>query len=463
IGYVTTYVPMVLGPIIAPILSGIGLGQAYAGWLGGDLADQYGPQVEFEMPAAMKTTFAKIGCALKGPQCLRQWRLNHTTRPGSNAVGQSYRLKISSFTVGSGTPLDIAYKSKEFALPVNFLVSNTRHGLKGIPARDVKYRLSVVDSGRGMENPYCTTGFQTLSTTMGDGNMILPGTAITPPVNSQNELTLKECEMLQPGAGEYRNVVLEIKYNYSSQATLYVDAMSRKHMRDKQIRPDFKKSKTADTPVKTYLNVKQPVQWYKDRDTGERKAIPFALRVGTSTDDDVRYRVHPNEFEVLDSSLTTNAENLGCRGLRRVSENKYKLSENATRRLRKRYNKGQWFSQSVSPTPARCTFKLSEPYDISPTGETLSMSVDANYTVIIEDREKSFKIQNTRCTRANCPILIPLESGELNLITKAKPNQWSNERRRDKYAKKKRAICSGVDAYGDGCSYYKNLKFGGPI
>ncbi len=461
-------IPMIIGPLVGPIMGALGLGQAYGNWMGSEIANNVMPQINLEAETRMiQQAGAKIGCFMKGPACIRQWRMNHTSRPGSEDVGEKYRLKVNEFSAGGQGGIDVAYKKPTYNVPISFLLLNTRHGLKGIRARDVSYRVTIVDSKRTGKKAYCSTGWNNVSSAYGGvrSGTILPGTSFSPTINQLDSLTIEKCEMIQPALGHDFTAKLDVKYDYSSQSTLYVEAMSRENMRDEKITPEFKKSKTADTPVETFLNVKAPVTFIQRDDT---RAIPFTVKVGTATDRlDVEYRVHPEDFEVIDSSKTT--ETGACIGLTPDSgNNRYRLSDRTQKRMDERINNSDlttWFDKAKNPSPARCTFELQNPRSISPTGETLTFRVDANYTVNIEKTSDPFEVKNTRCSRFECPMLFYLKPHEFqNVISTSQdfpPKKWKNEytnpRLTDNYKKWKYAVCDGIDA-DNGCSAMEEYK-----
>ncbi|NMJ76882.1 hypothetical protein GLU64_00515 [Nanohaloarchaea archaeon] len=421
-GMVEFWLPYVAGPF----MEAVGLGTAYANVIGGDVANSEvgvaASQGEL-LPPGVSRTFsqagARVGCFLEGPQCMRQWRLNNTVRPGSESRGERYELQIQQFTLGTDR-IDSAYKEADYQLPVNFLVSNTRNGLKGIPARNVSYKIMVKD----FDKTYCDTGWRNISSFYSDEgrNVILPGLGVSP-TDSLEELNLGNCGLLQPSMGEDRVLELQARYEYSSQATLYVDAMSRQYRREEGIEPSFEKSKTADTPVQSYINVKQPVTYY-ETEAGERLAVPFAARFGFETPGfDVRYRIDPESVKIVDSSLTTHVQ--PCVGINKTSgENNYNVSGAAEKRIELRQD-GNWFNSEDEPAPLRCTMKLTEDgvNRISPTGEELVMRIDGNYTVVKQDTLSGFDAVNTLCTRYNCPLLVTEqfnESSKYNLRSKCK-------------------------------------------
>lgn len=409
-GMIAQVIPIVAGPV----LGALGVGGAYAEWIGAETAnseagmtllqgDMFAPQMR-----AANQAIAKMGCIAKGPQCYRQWQMNNTVRPGSEARGERYELQISDFGLGTES-VDVAYKEASYTLPVNFLVENTRNGLKGINARNVSYRISVVDS----EKSYCSTGWTKISSFDDGRNYILPGLGVSP-TESLEELNLGECDLLQPSLGVDRVMELQVRYNYASQATLYVDAMSRQYRREQNIDPGFKKSETADTPVQSYINVNSPITFY-ETESGDRNAVPFAARFGFETPGfNSKYKIRPESVQIVDSSVTTHTDT--CIGLQQDSgmgEDYYEVSEGAKERITRRQS-NSWFSADVEPAPLRCTMKIQEEDlgQISPTGEQLVMRIDGNYTIVKEDSMSGFDVQNTLCTRFNCPMLVTEEYNE---------------------------------------------------
>jgi hypothetical protein len=404
VAFTWAFVAQIIPIFAAPVLGALGVGNAYLQWVEGASTNIVGPQLEnsLEVPTKqVEEVFAKLGCVAEGPQCLREWRLNNTVRPGSEAQGEKYELRIARFGLGADR-VDTAFKEADYTLPINFLVENTRNGLKGITARDVEYRITV----ESFNKVHCTTGWRGISTFPGQGrNDILPGLGVSP-TDDLEELNLGRCELLQPSMGQNRVVNMEIKYNYSSQATLSVDAMSRKNRREQGITPGFEKSRTADTPVQSYVNVKAPVTFFQSEDGG-RTSVPFPARFGFSTPGfEIEYKVMPESVEIRDSQLTDHVED-SCSGLEPVEGDLYRVSDRAENRIELRQN-NSWFSTQTDPAPLRCTFEIEEdalPL-ISPTGEQLIMRVDGNYTVKRERTMGSFNIVNTECTDKNCPMLV---------------------------------------------------------
>lgn len=408
-GMVSVWMPMVAGPA----MEAAGLGAAYGNWVGGAAANSeagvaltQGSLFE-EEKRAISQGIAKVQCGLKGPQCLRQWQMNNTVRPGSDSVGERYELTIENFGIGTDR-IDTAYKEKGYTIPVNFLVSNTRNGLKGITARNVEYKIDI----RDQDEVFCTTDWQSISSQginvedvegLNLEDNILPGLGVSP-VRSLDMLNLSACEMLQPSMGANKVMELNVRYDYSSQATLYFDAMSREQRRELGINPSFEKSETAKTPVQSYANVQQPVSFF-ETESGSRRGVPFSARFGFETPGfNVEYKIHPGSIAIYDSTLTEAMEE-NCNGLKHVEGNQYNISERAAERISARQQEG-WFSSNVEPAPLRCTMQLTNPEEIDPAGEELIMRIDGNYTIKKTEQFESFSVWNTECSRIPCPMLV---------------------------------------------------------
>jgi|APHM01.1.fsa_nt_gi hypothetical protein len=86
------FVAQLIPIFAAPVLGAMGVGNAYLQWAGTASANIVGPQLEnaFEVPTrSVEQAFARLGCIAERPQCIRQWRLNNTVRPGSDAQARS--------------------------------------------------------------------------------------------------------------------------------------------------------------------------------------------------------------------------------------------------------------------------------------------------------------------------------------------------------------------------------------
>ncbi len=410
----------------------------------------------------------RVMCLFQGPQCLRQWRLNNTKRPDANDVGENYGLKIKEFRLGSGSQLDIAFKNKDYKMPLSFRIRNTRHGLKGINARDVQYKIEVVDYEHDTQNPFCETGWIYVNGYDVDGDDdnhdLYPGTSAATAYKTLNSLSLENCKMLSPGAGQQKTVNLYLRYNYFSQATLYFDAMSRRYKNSQNIQIETKPSETADTPVKAVLNVDSPAVFNEET----LKSQPVAVRATLSTDEsDVEYQV--NDYEVTDSEKTCVPGEGGCStsfdldasscALTPVSggSNKLELKDEAKKRLMAGFSSADdaipgdyWFSEDKPPELFGCLFTLEDVQSLNPAGETLTMGIEANYTVRKTDTLDSFEVLNSQCRKINCPIIFPVENNLEGVVT-AEISQGQE------YWTKRSASCDGIDA-GDGCKVVESYQ-----
>ena len=377
-----------------------------------------GLDLEDELLAAQQA--AKQAQCFGNAACMRKWRFNNTQQPGSEEVGQEYKLDIEEFSVNSGDVVDVSGRRPGYVFPVTFSVYNPRNGLKGIEARDAQYRVQVqkAEGFAGIEGAQtlCSTDWQPLNGQYatsygGESGTIYPGGFATP-IGTLSDLNLSSCGLMQPALGLNRHVELDVKYNYSSQAQISFEAMASDNIEG---RPGFKKSQTADTPVKTFINVQDPATYVQDGN--DIRPNVFLVRVGFETaQNSIRYKIAPDELEIHDSSATVDVKNapqryqdmLGdanCMGLTRTGEDTYKLSER-----QREFIRGEWYETGEGPSEAICAMILEDPESISPTGETLRMSVDANYTVELSESVTNFQAQNNACgadQRMNCPYLVP--------------------------------------------------------
>ena len=424
---------------------------------------------------------ARVFCLMSGPECLRKWRMNNTQRPGSREVGQRYGLDVENFQAGQGTQIDVAYKQPDYAFPVSFTISNPRRGLKGIDATNVSYRIRMVEGVDQLDDPACDTGYIAIHNAYdidedGKQDDIFPGTAASTnfvridqefkdqyPDHFYNQsgdlLTLEDCGMLQPGLGDSLTAVIDVKYDYFSQATLYFRAMSRENFNGRSnIQIDNKESVTADTPAKAAVNVNEPVL-YSQQDL---QSQPFNLRATLNTDEgDVRYKVkdmmliNSNSLKQVDGALCDFADSNN--GVIDPGENMRLLSSLNPARVyapgyvgtvnpnspaanmiagadEDRREDYYWFDSSRTAPMMGCTMELENPSEISPSGETLTVGIKSNYTVAKRDRLGSLRLQNNACRTLECPLLVTLQ----------KDDSISD------YDFKNR--CTGLDAGAQGCS-----------
>lgn len=471
-GLITSFIPITFFAVLV-IFTGVGAGY---GGLADDMFGSYtagfgdiGSEVSYQAGRAVKT----ISC-FGNAGCIREWQLNQTRRPGSEDVGETYELRVENLMVyGSDVGVDVAYQRPNAQVPVSFLLTNTRHGLKGINAENVDYRVKVRDERLVGGTDLCETDWLDLEKFGGNPpsdsdifeDRLLPGEAVEPLnyASGEDSLNLQECGLLQPSAGTNMDFILQVRYDYSSQSTLQVDAMSRDHRRSEEIPIEFKNSETADTPVETYIEVRSPIL-FQDTDSG-RTPIPFRSRIGVQTDErDIRYKIDTDDFEMTDSEIT---EALDCNGLDE-SGNTYTLAEQASRRIERRQRE-DWFSHRNQPVPVSCQFQIkeSEVDSISPTGETLTMSADVSYTVLKEEQRESFEVANSLCTDYNCPMLIPLQSNSITDNIARKKLDEELEPGDDGYWNKSYAHCGRPQDAQQGCSVIRSFKLedrsAGPI
>ncbi len=436
-----------LGIVIGPVGEYLGFGGEAVADRAAVVAASSGAEQAY---GTFRQAKARVFCVMKGPSCLRQWRLNNTKRPGSDEVGQNYGLSIDRFEVGQAKKLDIAYKEQGYAIPMSFTISNNRHGLKGIDAINVSYRVRFIDSERGVDNPYCDSGWIPVNgfdiekgDDMWESNDIYPGTSastafltLTGKVNEKNsvsvkdDFTLRGCEMLQPALGEYRKVRLDVKYNYFSRATLYFRAMSLQNLQSNpDIRKEFKNSETADTPVKAAISVNEPVLYDEDEVGTGDAAQPFGVRATLNTDEyNIRYKVRELVIEKSDGVEKAKDVSQECQFIENPGDPIGKVP------IDKRIGEKRWFDTSAEPPIFGCVMELSDPGTISPTGETLTMGVKSNYTVSVDENIESFNVLNSQCGSAyNCPVLATVSEDQNDA-----GYDWKTR-------------CEGVDA-GNGCT-----------
>lgn len=423
IGVLGFYLQAIIPVVAGPVSGALGLGSDYGNYLGGEVADRYlaGVQVNMdEYVAPALEARQRVYCLLQGPACLRAWRLNNTRTPGSDAVGEQYLLDIERFEVGSGEQLDIAYKNKDYTVPISFGLSNSRNGLKGINAYNVSYRIRAIDFDRGRDDPYCDTGWtpvEGFEIRRGSGkwygNDLHPGTAAQTGFLTLEEFNLENCGMMQPGAGTSRTIILDVQYDYFSQATLYFDAMAQETLiSNPDIEKSWKQSETADTPVKSALNVNSPVLYNQD----DLDAQPFSMRASLYTEErNVEYQVKSLEVEKSSQVETANVGSQNCRLEEGEGEN-ILVPSDTTNVIKDSDSDSaaRWFDSDNNPPFFGCTMQLANPSEISPEGETLTMGVRSNYTVKLAEPLETFRILNTRCGEAgiNCPLLVTHQFAE---------------------------------------------------
>jgi hypothetical protein len=401
---------------VGTVSGGSGYGMLASDMLGGytDGFSGFADSVGYQVNQAVKTItcFGNAGC-------IREWRLNNTQRPGSEDVGETYRLRVSGPEITGGN--DVRYQPADATIPVDFRVKNTRHGLKGINATNVRYRVkirdpSLLDSGEA----FCRTDWQPLNkygsgsdvdeTIAERNNLLLPGQSASPLNYGDNEearLTLKECGLMNPVDTNVEAVV-QVKYDYSAMAFLNLETMASRNF---QGSVSEKISKTPNTPVETSIHAPDPVLF--DEVGGERIPRPFQAQVQISTDEDnVDFRIDAENFTLTDSSITTDSGS--CNGLNHKDGNTYNFSTEIGERIERRQENEDWFSSRVSTPQATCTFTLENPSEVSATGETITMTATANYTLRQNTKSEGFNMRNTLCSTENCPMLVPIQSKDID-------------------------------------------------
>ena len=393
----------------------------FSGW-GQQASEQAGlASVGLDFDSQMRQVqgvFKRLQC-MGSAACFRQWQMNNTEQPGSEDVGERYALQIDNFNVNDGYTLDVNRRTANTTVPVGFSVYNPRNGLKGITAHDVEYRVSILGPDNDQGDPICQTeGWNDLGGQFSDGNAILPGGFATPSQTLEN-LNIGNCGLLQPALGIDRKVELQVKYDYSSQATLYVDAMSWENLQSLGERPSTKESETADTPVQSYVNAESPIVYRQEGN--QRTSDHFEVQLGFTTEqNNLKYRIDPDSIKFYDSTETERVGGSRCQLSEDGGNDQFTVTEATSDYLNRRVDPedpSSWFDSVTGPSPIRCTMQLSDPQGISPTGETLTMRVEGNYTVMFEESFTEFEITNTACENLgtyNCPLLITKEEKQNN-------------------------------------------------
>lgn len=430
-----------------------GIGSAVDGAVGGI-------SYKVQKFTALATCFGDAGC-------VREWKLNSTEQPGSEDVGETYRLQVDGPTVKGSN--DVRFMEKDAPIPITFRVKNTRHGIKGINAEGVKYRFLVRDpqlfsQGEAMCNtswlPLNKYGEDPPEAFKGKNNLILPGEEVTP-LNyaGEDRLTLKECGLMNPVSTSVE-AVLQIKYNYSAKSFLNLDVMASDN---KPGETEMDRSKTPDTPVETSIHAPNPVR-FDIRET-QRTPRPFKVELQISTDQrNIDFNMSPEDFSFTDSDYTDWRGKDNCRGLSNDTgkENVFRFSENAEDRIRNRQKNAEWFSKRTPTPQVFCGFTIEEEdlSKISPTGETITMTASANYTVRQNEKSESFSMKNTMCRDINCPVLKPLTASDLSKVIDVdldheNPIKMENP---EHYRTKEYAYCNRPQDSRRGCSIVEDFS-----
>ncbi len=418
-------------------------------------------------------------CVGEGPHCLEEYQLNQTSRPGSESVGQQYGLEVRNFELGAGESIDVAFEGPDQAIPVVFDIHNPRHGIRGIEAMNVSYQVEIRDGS----TTYCNTGWVPIDgyniSGEADGhyenNDLIPGTSASSgftelttdhsAIEEGQELTLGNCRMMQPGSSETRNAVLQVKYDYFSQTTLNFEAMSEQVRVSEQIQTQNLDSVTADTPVQAVLGVSSPATF--DEDEGEPMQ-PVSIGATVETEErDVSYQVEDmlirppgriciassEEDEICVDEDSFNADETQSCSFKpsEEHENGLVLQDEDKSRLMAGNDDDDglpsdyWFDRQTQPNIFGCVFNLdTENQQITPSGETLTMHMESNYTARLDENLGNFEVFNDLCREHNCPFVLPLNEENfedaLSATSESDPN----------YAVMDRATCDGTAA-ADGC------------
>ncbi len=442
----------------------------------GDAADELGYQVGRGV--------AFFQCA-GDAGCLREWRLNSTSDLGTESVGKTFEVSMIGPEVTGAN--DVSVRPKNDKIPVYFGLINSRHGVRGVDAENVKYRMKVTNPGVPFvdgSTPVCETDWKNISKYPNlDSDEIdnfdsidrslFPGQTFDWEDQSES-MTLFNCGLMNPGAqGNKHEAKVEVKYDYSTFSIMEVEAMADESHEGSR---DEKKSESVDTPARTAITTRTAPMTYRKLD-GRTISDPLTVRVWLETDeDDTKFKVDAEKFYLKDSSLTTHIQN-NCRGLKQSEkdEDKYKLSNDIIKQIEDRQDRGDegWFSQRSKTPTATCDFKLENPERISETGETVSFRARANYTVRFQKESSGFSLFNGNCDIENCPYVKPINSSNLKTtlvneldLDEDKPLHYKDGNGEDEnwgridYWKKEYAKCNRPLDSENSCSWVDTFNYG---
>jgi len=459
----TSYFLFFLAPFMsslaaAPLMGFLGFADDYVNYADQTIVDQYVPEIDIGMPAFTMEAGARIGCVLEGPHCLSEWRMNNTMQPGSDEVGEEYRLYLEDFTVNAGQQVDIAYEI-DSELDIQFALRNPRYGLRGIPAENVQYRTIVTDP-RDSDQIYCQTEYENVETITEPSTDIAPGDSAPVTSRDSEDLSFEECQLLQPGGAEMtRQVFVDYFYEYSSQSSLRVQAMSEENRRELELNKDFQKSETARTPVQSFINVFAPLTFNEQQ--GQSESLPFSAQIGFEVaQSDVIYRVDPESIEFRPSQQVERGSESQCDfEPKDDQENVYQLNEESIAQMETEIEAGEWYSSTSPLSTFDCEMRLQDGgQGISPSGETLIFDIDADYIVRHTEASEDLQVWNRHCSGRDCPMLLPEQTVEDdpeldsdNFITKCTSSRNDDDSRADATGG-----CSvrspNVDGWGSGLS-----------
>ncbi len=403
-------------------------------------------EIDPEFPVVDQTV-AYLGCIGQGPACYRQWQMNNTRSPDAESVGETFKVNIEDFGVGRGDSLSVGKDPVEEQVPVSFRLLNSRNGLEGINAYDVQYKVQIIDSEHGPDNPYCETGWRDIkgSDLDGDGskNDLYPGSPAGSGYEKLESINIGKCQMMQPGLGQYRTVSLQVRYDYSSLGKVDFEVMSDQVYRNNpSIQISEADAEALNTPAQAAVRVMSDPVLFNEQLESE---TPFTFNAQVeSNSQNSRFKVRSLEIEKPSSAEVASDSTCDFE----VSEgNMMELKPEERQDLvptaegEEKYGKKYYWFEDESPLFG-CNLQLTDLESFSETGETLSMTTRTNYTVIVEEKRESFEVYNEACEQAGitCPMLVTQsfnESSKYNWKTK----------------------CEGVDS-GTGCSVIKGSSYG---
>lgn len=415
--------------------------------------------------------------------CVREWNLNRSSDLGTESVGDTFEVSMLGPEITGAN--DVSVREKNDPIPVYFGLKNSRHGIRGVDAENVEYRVKATNPGiPGLDGntPVCETKWSSISkypniesdtTDIDNFNEIdmtlFPGQQFDWE-NQDEDMTLYRCGLINPGPqGSPHEAKVEAKYDYSTFSILELDAMAEENHEGPR---KERKSRSVDTPARTAITTRTAPITFREID-GTTVSDSITLRIWLETDErDTEFRIEEENFVLRDSELTTHV-NGSCRGLEPISgeDNAYKLNEEIQRQINRiQENQDDWFSHRSNTPTATCDFELSEPERISETGETVSFRARANYTVKFQEESDGFTLFNGRCDLDNCPYIKSLKASTLqpNIVNSLdldenSPLDYKTERvdnwEATDYWRKEYAKCNRPIDSKESCSAVESFKY----
>jgi hypothetical protein len=431
-----------------------GYGQVAAEEVQDETVGGIAPDISEDVTAGVQSGLGALNCINAGPGCIQEWRLENakTEQPDSEDATKTFDLSVRSFQLGrEGERFDVSSESPTEGIPIEMRVFNSRRGVDGIRARDVEFRVMVVDGSLGEgalaeAGALCDTGWIPVDKMPqlpgydadGDGEAddLPPGTGLSSGFLRLDEervpseidwegdyITPKSCHILQPSVGEDTEVRLGVKYDYFSTAGLIFDAMSRRYITNQRINRNTEQSLSPDTPVQAALSLTGPVPAREDRPSS------FSLNARMETDEE-NVQFVTQDMKIINSREACvqgtgisdpecvndpDGDALDCSFKPSSDSQNVLIPKEST--LKEYQGKGPggiaFFDDQQSPQTVGCQMMLRNPDSISRTGETLAIRMEANYTVV-KDKEDDFKAANLICTEKNCPHVFALSGDTLD-------------------------------------------------